>query len=464
MTFGFSPQDEFEDTLHDGITAAKNESYRLAQRLLEKAARMQPYDARPWIWLTEITDDLDEKRAYLENALAADPGNSAARRGLALLTGKIKAAELLPIGEGIRPREAQTPVAAHTLQKFTCPQCGGRVEFDLQAQNAACIYCGFQQAVEQQPAAGVSEQVLDFVLPTARGHHWAEGQRHLRCSSCGAESLWPVGQSALSCPFCGSNQMIESEETANLVDPQAIGLMEIDPIKAQEFVKTWFGEGWFSPDDLIQASRKIALRPAYYPFWTFDGTLELNWRCDVNEGNSDAPNWVACSGVEYKMFDDILISGNQAITPKDIRALSPFKLKEIVEFQPEFLAGWPALTYDIPLSEAALGGREQVIREARRNLHRRVMPGKEKRNLTTGAVNWSGMTFNYVLLPLWIGQYRYKGQDFNIVMNGQTGEISGEKPRDNLKAAAIIISIALTVVVVIAFLALIAAEMGWIRF
>ncbi|MBC8333502.1 MAG: hypothetical protein H8E28_16090, partial [Anaerolineae bacterium] len=51
-----------------------------------------------------------------------------------------------------------------------------------------------------------------------------------------------------------------------------------------------------------------------------------------------------------------------------------------------------------------------------------------------------------------------------LFMNGQTGEISGDKPRDNLKAAAIIISIVLTVVVVIAFLALIAAEMGWMQF
>ena len=463
-SYGFSPEGEFEDTLRDGITAAKNESYRLAQRLLEKAARMQPYDARPWIWLTEITNDLEEKREYLEKALAADPHHMVARRGLALLNGKINADELLPTGEGIRPRSDLQPVEASTEEKFTCPQCGGRVKFNIQTKNTQCLFCGFEQDIEKQNAAGHSEQVLEFVLPTERGHHWAETQHHLKCQSCGADSLWPLGQRALQCPSCGSNQLIESEETANLVDPQAIGLIEIDEQRAHQLLKTWLGAGWFSPDDLTKSAKKINLRPAYYPFWNFDGTLELNWRCEVNEGSDDAPHWVTRNGVEYKMFDDVLVSGYQLIDKQSLREIAPFKLKEIVEFQPEFLAGWPALTYDIPLSEATLDARAAVVRDVRRNLHRRVLPGRKKRNLNTGAMQWSGFTFNHVLLPLWVGHYQYKGEAFTLFMNGQTGEISGDKPRDNLKAAAIIISIVLTVVVVIAFLALIAAEMGWMQF
>lgn len=425
---------------------------------------MQPNDARPWLWLTETTTDPAEKRQYLESAVAAEPHNMAARRGLALLAGKLRQDELLPLGAGIQPRREQSPLDAHTEQRFVCPKCGGQVEFDIHTQKVACLYCGFTQEIEPQRAAGVSEQVLDFVLPTARGHHWAESQHYLRCASCGAGSLWEACQSALSCPYCGSNQLIESEETANLVDPHAIGLMEVDEHKARQLVEDWLGKGWFSPDDLISSTRKTTLRPAYYPFWTFDGTLELHWRCEVNEGDSDAPNWVARSGVEYRLFDDILISGNRAISAKEVKAISPFKLKDIVEFQPQYLAGWPALTYDIPLAQATLDGREQVIREVRRSLHRRVLPGKEKRNLTTGAVNWSGMTFNYVLLPLWVGRYRYKGQDFTFWINGQTGEIGGDKPRDRLKAAAIIASILLTIVAVIAFLLVLAAEMGWLTF
>ncbi len=461
-TYGFSSEGEFEDTLRDGITAAKNGSRRLAIRLLERANRMNPMDARPWLWLTETTDDPAEKRNYLEEALAVDPYNILARRGLALLDGKLDPDELLPVGEGIAPRPEQGAVRAQTETTFACPQCGGQIEFDLQTNNARCTFCGFERRPHSDTTAEELEQVLEFVLPTERGHHWAEGQHHLHCDNCGADSLWPVGQRATRCPYCGSNQMIESQETANLVDPHAIGMMKIDERAAFEHIKTWLGKGWFTPDDLTASAKKIALRPAYYPFWTFDGTLEIQWRCEVAEGHGEDANWVQRSGAEYELFDDVLISGNQTLSQKYVDDVAPFFLKEMAEFQPDYLAGWPALTYDRSLAKAALLAREKIVRAVRRELHQRVMPHRQKRSLTTGAVKWSGMTFKHILLPLWVGVYRYRGREYPVIVNGQTGKISGEKPRDQIKAIAIILSAILTGIALFALLFILALEMGWV--
>jgi len=463
-SFSLPSEREYETTLRDGITAAKNGSRRLAQRLLERAIRMNPNDARPWLWLIEITDDPDEKREYLESAISADPYNSSARRSYALLTGKIKQEDLLPMGEGVQPRQSQEPVVAKTESSFACSQCGGQTEFNLNAQVLRCLYCGFEHAVESLTAADTGEQVLDLVLPTQRGHKWAEAQHHLSCADCGADSLWPIGQRALRCPYCGSNQLVKSQETRNLVDPQAIGLMEIDESKAILLAREWLGAGWFAPDDLSTSARKTTLHSAYYPFWTFDGTLELSWRCDINEGSDNNPRWVARTGVEYEMFDDILIPGNKMIHLKELEKIAPFKLKEVLEFRPDYLAGWPALIYDIPLAKATLSARDLVLREVRHTLHHRVMPHRQTRNLTTGSHKWSGMTFKHVLLPLWVGTYHYQGQDYSILINGQSGKVSGEKPRDTIKTIAIVLSIFLTILAVSAGLFILATEMGWLRF
>ncbi len=465
-SYGLSPEGAFEDTLRDGITAAKNDSRKLARRLLERCTRMDPHDARPWLWLTEIADDPDEKREYLESALAADPNNILARRGLALLTGKIKQEDLLPIGDGVQPRQNLEPVAAQTKKYLACSQCGGETEFNPQSQSLRCKYCGFEHEIDAQLAADRSEQVLEFVLPTPRAHHWAEVQHHLNCKKCGADSLWPTGQRALRCPFCGSNQLIESQETKNLVDPHVIGPIQIDETKALQLVKNWLGVGWFTPDDLSTSvsNQKTSLRPAYYPFWTFDGTLELHWRCEVNEGSSDDPRWVSRSGVEYQMFDDMLVPGSKSITRQQTEKIGPFKLKEVVEFVPEFLAGWPALTYDISLADATLAARENVIRKFRRAMHRKILPHRQKRNLSTGTHRWSGMTFKYVLLPLWVGTYQYKGQNYSILINGQTGEINGQKPRDTVNTVAIVLSVILTFIAILVGLYLLGDVMGWISF
>ena len=82
------------------------------------------------------------------------------------------------------------------------------------------------------------------------------------------------GQAAAACPYCGSGQMIESEETEGLVDPQAIAIMQVDEREAASKIIEWLGKGWTVPDDLKKSAQKSLLRPAYYPFWTFDGTLD----------------------------------------------------------------------------------------------------------------------------------------------------------------------------------------------
>jgi DNA-directed RNA polymerase subunit RPC12/RpoP len=455
------PQRNFNMLLLDGITAVKNGNRTVAWSLLTQATQINPLDARPWLWLTETTDDPDEKREYLEQAVAADPRNVAARRGLATLTGKIDQSKVLAEGEGVEVQPSTDPTQSQTAESFLCPKCGAHMEFNINNNKLTCLYCGHVKETEEFSATD-AEQVLDFVLPTTSGHRWAASQQQLSCQRCGALSLWPPEQKALQCPYCGSSQLVESGETAELVDPQAIALMNINEKRANQIAKEWLGRGWTAPDDLKQSARKSLLRPAYYPFWTFDGTLDIHWNCEVNEGSSDHPHWVARNGVEFELFDDLLVPGLTQISWKDLNRLSPFNVKDLVEFKPDYLAGWPALTYNRPLAKASLLAREQVVKKVRRELYSRVEVGKQKQNLNTGAVNWSDMTFKHILLPVWVGTYRYQGQNYQILINGQTGKATGEKPRDTLKTVGIVLSVILTIFVIIVFLAILALSMGWI--
>jgi len=265
--------------------------------------------------------------------------------------------------------------------------------------------------------------------------------------------MLPPGQKADTCPYCGSNRFVSSEESAELVDPQAIVLMKIDAQEARRRVSAWMGKGYFAPDDLLLQISRLQLRPAYYPFWTFDGTLELPWYCEVNEGSSDNPRWVTRNGSEFEMFDDLLVPGTRAITFDKLTKIEPFNLTEAVEFTPEYLAGWTALGYEYSLADASLKAREVVVKEVRRSLHNNVEPTRQKRDLRPGAGKWSGFTYKHILLPLWVGSYHFKGEEYTLMVNGQTGKVSGEKPRDNVKAAiagiAVFITIALIATLII---------------
>jgi DNA-directed RNA polymerase subunit RPC12/RpoP len=374
-----------------------------------------------------------------------------------MLSEKFDKTRLVPEGASVEPRRPTEPEQAKA-ESFNCLKCGGRMRFDIEKGDLVCPYCGFIQVTEKKPAVHTAEKPIDYVLPTTRAHRWAETQQRLSCENCGALTLLPPGQQTDRCPYCGSNHLVLSSERAELVDPNAIILMKITEREALGLARKWLIQGMFTPDDLVAQISRMKLCPAYYPFWTFDGTLEVNWNCEVNEGSSKAPRWVPRSGSEFELFDDVLVPGLRSMSTEELAGIEPYNLKEVVEFSPQFLAGWSALSYDLPLSDATLNAREKVITRLRRSLPSKVEPGREKRNLTSGGGKWSGLTFKYLLLPLWVGAYHYKGVEYRLLVNGQTGKVGGKKPRVQFK----VWMITLLFIVVVIFLVVI-AYLIWLR-
>ena len=58
------------------------------------------------------------------------------------------------------------------------------------------------------------------------------------------------------------------------------------------------------------------------------------------------------------------------------------------------------------------------------------------------------ITFKHILLPLWLSAYRYKNKQYQVMVNAQTGEVSGERPYSNTKIA---IAFVLGMTIVVAF-------------
>jgi ribosomal protein S27AE len=423
----------FDEYLRDGITAAKSGQRKLAESLLNRALYLKNNDARPYIWLSSITDNPTQQIEYLERAVAIDPTNAAARRGLALLTGKIDRAQLLAEGQELDPSWKTDEIQA-AGESFICPRCGGRMAFEIEAERLTCEYCGYvENAQIGEPLAPSEEQVLDFIMPTARGHRWAEASQRLTCERCGAQQFLPPGHKTAECSYCGSNQLVASAEQAELIEPQAIAFMQVDQQQADKLARRWLGGGFFAPDNLLRLSHSLLLRPAYYSCWIFDGTVELRWTCEVADGSGNSKRWIASSGAETRFFDDVLVSGVKAILEKELEDAGPFNLEELIDFTPSSLAGWPAILYDRSLSDASLVAREEVVQRLRPQMYSLVEAGREKRNLKIGGGSWSGITFKHVLLPLWVGAYNYQGKSYRLLVNGQSGKVAGEKPRDNLK-------------------------------
>ncbi|HDD25451.1 MAG TPA: tetratricopeptide repeat protein [Chloroflexi bacterium] len=69
--------------LREGIAAAKAGRTQEAQDLLTRAVEADETNVSAWLWLSGVTQDLDERELYLQNVLSLDPDNVAAQHGLA---------------------------------------------------------------------------------------------------------------------------------------------------------------------------------------------------------------------------------------------------------------------------------------------------------------------------------------------------------------------------------------------
>jgi DNA-directed RNA polymerase subunit RPC12/RpoP len=423
---------EFEQLIQDAIIAVKNGNRVQARRLLDQAALINNADARIWIWLSATTDDMQERRDYLERAVALDPSNATAKRGLLLVTKKLDETRLMP--EGTAYTAQPSPSVETAISKtYICPNCGASISYETSETVLVCQFCGFTRKVDEQVVSESADQPLDEVLPTTRAHRWAESQTQVTCEQCGVTILLPPGQTADVCPYCAANRFITSSSLVEMVDPKAIGLFKIDRAQAGDGIKAWLGKGLLIPDNLTTQQSEMQLHPAYYPFWIFEGTLEVPWFCDVNVGTRRMPEWEAHSDSEFELFKDIVIPGLRKMPQADLAAIEPFDLDELIAFSPDCLAGWVALTYDFPLADASLRARELVQKKVTRSLSNRVETNHPKRNFSTGAGKWSGLTYKLALLPIFLGNYVFQGKRYRLMVNGQTGKVSGKKPIDRIK-------------------------------
>lgn len=138
----------------EGITAFKTGDHERARDLLTRAVERDEEDVAAWLWLSGVVDDLEERAVCLENVLALEPENAAARKGLARLREQQTALPGPddPMRESPMMRRAQSvtsPVAAILREEFArfqeveiaAPRAVAPPPDDEFADDYLCPYC-----------------------------------------------------------------------------------------------------------------------------------------------------------------------------------------------------------------------------------------------------------------------------------------------------------------------------------
>ena len=341
-------------------------------------------------------------------------------------------------------------------QKLACPACGGEAQWSPSKQALVCAYCGTESPYELKDGGEAIEHdlvaALKAIPQTARG--WQDDRRPVRCQHCQAISVFSGSQQGKACDFCGSSALVAFEETGDIIRPETLLPFTVDAPGARDRVRKWYGSRWWAPNNLNQKALTDTLHGVYLPYWTFDAQVDARYTAEAGTYYQDsnkkrAVRWRRVSGRIAHFFDDTLVCGSRGVQPHLMRAVEPFPTTtdRLKPYDPGYLSGWTVERYQLDLVGAAEQGRQRM-QAAIRNMCAQDIRADTQRNLQVDA-QFSGQTFKHVLLPIWLVGYQYGSRDFQVVINGATGQVAGEYPKSWVKIGLAVVAAA---VVAMAFM------------
>ena len=332
-----------------------------------------------------------------------------------------------------------------------CPNCGATVVYDPETLAMSCPFCGYSRQLPKPDDNGQDVEELDFSSAKNRESlDWGKAKKSLVCKNCGAETIMDSADTAQCCPYCGSTQVMPVDNDEDVIAPGGVVPFEITKEKAAQLFKSWMKGKLFAPSEAKKSCEAKNFSGIYLPYWTYDSQttspyeVRLGFDSRDDEGHTTT-TYRTYRGIYERFIDDETVYASKKTTNRFIKAASTFDFSKLRKYSPEFIAGFLAERYTVGLDEGWGIAKDQI----RGKLKNEIGSMEKKKHhadsvsRVTFSTAYSKVTYKYVLAPIWIANFKFKEKVYNIVVNGQNGQVKGEAPVSPLKIAiAIIIAIA----------------------
>jgi len=351
---------------------------------------------------------------------------------------------------------------------YPCTSCGAKLEFSPGKNALKCPYCGAENAISAATAeaAVTAVEELDYqqYLAKAAGNEAQIERQTVKCPGCGATTQLAANITADRCPFCAVPLIAADAYARRTITPHAVAPFDIDEGCARTRFRSWIGGLWFAPNALQKAYRETGgLKGIYLPYWTYDANTETTYagqRGDhyyvsetyVENGETKTrqvqrTRWSAAAGAVRVRFDDIVVCSTTSLPRDYLENLEPWNLAKLQPYREDYLSGFTVEAYQLGLEpgfQVACQRMEGPIRQA---IESDI--GGDEQQIASMSPRYDDITFKHILLPIWLSTYQYGGKTWRFLVNGQTGEVQGERPWSSWKIAFAVIAALIAVIVAV---------------
>lgn len=345
------------------------------------------------------------------------------------------------------------------IHRYSCPGCSADLIFEPRDGCLSCPYCGRNEPIPASADEVQERSYEDYLkLSPEQLKPISADALEVQCAGCGATVSFTPPEVAGDCSFCAAKIVAQPQVAHPMLAPEGVLPFRIARPQAAEAIKAWLASRWFAPNALMQLARHETASSVYLPFWTYDAYTTTHYSGQRGEHywetepyvDTDSQGrrvtrtrqvrktrWYPASGTVERWFDDILLTATKSVSPARLATLEPWDLAELKPYQPAYLAGHKAQRYQLEVADG-FETAKAIMAPVIENDVRNDIGGDEQR-IHRIAKSYSGITFKHLLLPVWIGAYRFQSNVYQVLVNARTGEVQGERPYSPWKIAGFVL-------------------------
>lgn len=333
---------------------------------------------------------------------------------------------------------------------YKCINCGGPLAFNAESQNWTCDYClsefteqevrDFISNEEAKKSENLSDQEREEIK--VLDEEYNEKATGYSCKSCGAEIVTDEVTAATFCYYC-HNPTIIPRALEGDYRPEKVIPFKINKEKAKELFIQWCKKKPLLSKWFTATSQLEKLSGIYVPFWLFN--YDTTGKVDMDATKVRTYTRGDTRYTETKFYEVIRegeasfrkvpADGSKKMDDELMSILEPYNYNDLKEFSMSYLSGYFAEKYDMDQNDV-YPRVSKLIREYTTSLLRDTATGYSSVRVKNARINFHNVEAMYVLLPVWMFTYQYKGKRYIFAMNGQTGKIAGNLPISIPRAAS----------------------------
>lgn len=339
-----------------------------------------------------------------------------------------------------------------------CPACKASIKFNPKVGKFKCEYCGSEFTLEEMQKHSDNASTEEKNQPKEKQikKDTYDGYVSYHCESCGAEIIADEQTAATFCVYCGNTAILKSKLSGEFTPDKMLVFKK----EKQESINAFknLGKGRpLMPKDFNSEKNIEKIRGVYIPFWLYDinvsGNLDMTgeiitqWSSgDTHYTKTDKYKIVRGGTMDYK---NVPVDGSSRFDNNIMNSIEPFNFAELVPYNHAYLSGFYAERYDESGEKIYKEASDRAVNSTRERLRNDASRYTTK-IITSDTLQAKETNKQYVLLPVWMVNVKYKDKMHIFAMNGQTGEFIGNIPLDKGKAVLyFIIIFAVTFITII---------------